>query len=80
MKLKSGPPKGKGGRPSKEDSVRTGIKVSYELRDILDSERQNKERYNDTILRIIKERAAVRQEVDQLRSQLEQLRLTGVFL
>lgn len=62
MKLPPGPRKGKGGRPRKGDSLRTTIKVTYELRDILDTERLSKERHNDTILRIMRERAALRRE------------------
>jgi hypothetical protein len=66
MRLKPGPKSGKGGRPPREDSLHTGIRIGQDLREILDSERRNGERYHDTILRLMRERAEASKEVYRL--------------
>jgi hypothetical protein len=62
----------KGGRPRKPDSLHTTLKVSTNLLDILNSLRRHKEeRHNEIVLRVIKERAMFKQEVEKLKSQLQ---------
>lgn len=50
-----------GGRPKgsglKKDKLTLAIRISYDLMDIINSERHDHERLNDTIMRMFKERA-----------------------
>jgi hypothetical protein len=62
------PKRNTGGRPRKQNSLHATIKVSDELKIILDGHRRyREERYNDIILRLYKERTMFKQENEQLR-------------
>jgi hypothetical protein len=76
MRLKPGPKSGKGGRPPKEDSLHTTIKINARVKEMLDSERREGERYSDTILRTSLEKAA---KIKELQQALDQsgIRLKG---
>jgi hypothetical protein len=75
-RMRTGKPKG---RPSKQGSLHKLLKIDDYLWKILDSERSPRERYNDTIKRILFEKT---QTIDQLEwknanleSENERLRL-----
>jgi hypothetical protein len=84
IKLKPGPKKSKGGRPSSTDSLHDMIRTDSELKGILVSESKGEERFNDTIKRLLIEKinriVQLHKEVDRLEGQLKQLGLTGVFV
>ena len=69
------------GRHRRQGSVHKRIKVTDGLHDILESERRRKERFNDTILRIIMEKGSQSKEIsdlkeinDYLKRQIDELK------
>jgi hypothetical protein len=63
----------KGRRPTPGRTLTVSLVISTELKEILDSEKLPTERYNDTILRLLRERtekiAELRRQVDVLIQQ-----------
>lgn len=68
MRLKPGPKSGKGGRPRKADPLGVFIRISQDLREIIEVEckEDENERSGDTLLRLVRERNFAIQELQKL--------------
>jgi uncharacterized protein (DUF4415 family) len=70
--------------PEEGPEVFTTIRISVDFRNFLESERQQGERYDDTIGRLLREKtntiAGLRQEIDRLMAYLQQLQPHGGVL
>ena len=60
----------KGRRPTPTRTLTVPMKISNELRELLDLEKMPNERYNDTILRLLRERT---QKIAEYRKKAEAL-------
>jgi hypothetical protein len=60
----------KGRRPTPDRTLTVSLIISQELKDLLDSEKLPTERYNDTILRMLRERT---EKIAELRRQVDVL-------
>jgi hypothetical protein len=63
MRLKPGPKSGKGGRPSKGEPLEVVIRISHDLKEIVELESRPNERTGDTLLRLVRERNFAIQEL-----------------
>jgi hypothetical protein len=62
--------KRKEGRPPSPDPLFANIRISYSTKEMLDSEQEHGERYNDTLLRLLQGRTKM---VSQLRKKVDAL-------
>jgi predicted house-cleaning noncanonical NTP pyrophosphatase (MazG superfamily) len=60
------------GRPPEDGSLDGGLmRLSNDLKEIIESEKQEGERLNDTVLRLVRERNFAKQEIEKLKATMK---------